>query len=482
MKILYGIPLVIILVAVLFSIKEDVSEIGKNERYLIPFYKVIKKICKINFIDKLTKKTILDAAENYSEIYVRKKAIETAKINKYKTWSRCLMIISLCSILAMLSAFTKGDRAVASLIRNKTGEGQATYEIEAEIKGEKTKLPVTLEEEQYSEEEIEEWFDYGCDNIDSLILKDNLSLDMVEDDLELIDKLPGSCIEISWQCSDYSVIQPSGELIKENISKEGEKIKLVAVFSYMDYERKHEIDLVVKEKSYEGIDKYFYELKRKIAVQEKENRTENVYSLPKVIEGEKVTYRGEREYQELIILVLGMAVAILLPFRDKSALDKEKQKRNQKMLFEYPELVCKLSLYLGAGMNLFNAWEKIALDNINRLREKDEKSFLSTQIIYTYRQLQNGMLMGKAFDEFGNRCGMKTFKKLSMLINSNMKKGSSDLSIILEREAKEAFDKRKGLLIKRAGDASVKLMMPMFMELLVVIGVLIVPAFLTLEV
>ena len=481
MKVLYGVPFLSILIIIAFSLNEDISSVNQIEKYIIPFYKTVKRVSRLGILKERIRKQILAVADNYSEIYVRKKAIETAEISVYKTWARSLLVVMLCSLFALLYALTP-EEDVNTLLRRKTGEGQAGYEIEAEIEGEKRNISVVLGERQYSEEEIEEWFDYGCENIEKLILGDNCSVEAVEEDLNLIEQLPDSSIAISWQCSDYSIVQPNGELIRENISKEGEKIKLVAVFSYMDSERKHEINLLVKRKSYTGIEKYFEELKETIAIEEKAERIQKTYSLPTKIEGKDIKYSTKEGYEELLIFVFGLVIAILLPLREKASVNKEKQKRNHKMLLEYPELVCKLSLYLGAGMNISKAWEKIALDSTDNLNNKEEISLLNEQVLYTYRQLQSGSLIVKSFEDFGNRCGLQDVKKLSLLINSNLKKGSADLALILEKEAKEALEKRKSLIISKATEASIKLMLPMMMELVVVIGILVVPAFLTLEV
>lgn len=445
-------------------------------------YKIVEKLNKIPFIQKKINRLILMVAENYSEIYVRRKAIDMAREQVYKVIVKSFFIVICGVLLAVLTAVTGSGNDEVHLLRNDTGKGQATYEIQAEIKGEKRNIPVTLEERQYTADEVEKWFDYGCENIEQLILGENKSVNEIEEDLNLIESIPGTAIEIRWECSDYTLIQPSGQLCRENLSKEGDAVRLVAVFSYLEAERKHEIRLTVKKKTYEGIEKSFNELKEQIEVKEADTRTEEEYELPEEIEGEKVNYSAKKDYSALIILGLGIVVAILLPMREKSVVETQAKLRKRQMLLEYPQLVNKLSLYLGAGMNMGRAWEKLASDYIEGLSSNTDRSFLNEQIIYTYRQLQSGVLTSVAFDEFGNRCGLQVIKKLSLMINSNLKKGSQDLSQILQTESREAFANRKSEVIKIATEASVKLMLPMVMELVVVIGILIVPAFLSLEV
>lgn len=482
MDYLYLLPAVILLVLLLAACREEIDKPVKIKVYLRPFYKAIKKLCRLPVIRDKFRKQVLVVAESLSDFFIRKQALVEAEDKVYKSMSQCLLIIMICSILAFLAEISESENYFSSLMRNETGKGQAVYEIEAEIKGEKQSFPVTLEEKQYTQAELTKLFDYACENIEAWILGANKSVKEIEEDLVLIEQVPDTAINISWECSDYSIIQPSGQLIRENISKEGEKVRLVAVFSYMKEERKHEIELFVRRKSYEGIDKSFNELKETIRIEESESRTEADYKLPDEVSGMEINYSKPKEYRALIILMLGIVVALLLPLREKSVADKDKELKNRKMLLEYPELVCKLSLYLGAGMNITKAWEKIALIYIKSLSKDHSKNLINEQIIYTYRQLQSGTLTSKAFEAFGNRCGLQVFKKLSLLINSNLKKGSADLSMILKTEAKEAYETRKTELIKLASSASAKLMLPMVLELMVVIGVLIVPAFLTLEV
>lgn len=482
MSVLYGLPAVVILVALFVSAKETL--IGKDEipMHLQPFYRIVKRLCRLSFLNSRVKKEIFKLAEKYSVTYTRKNAVTVAENQLYKILSQSLMVIMTGSLLAMLAAAFEGDSALEKLSRKDTGDGQAVYEIQASIGGESRKIPVVLEECQYTAEEVEKWFDYACENIEDLILGENKSIDQVEKDLNLIEIIPDSAIQVSWECSDYSLVQPSGELCRENLSEEGDKVKLVAVFSYMDYERKHEINLIVRRKTYVGIERRFQELEEAIKTGEALNRTEDSYKLPTEVSGERIDYSLAEDYRELIILMLGIVVALLLPLRERSVSEQVQQKRHRQMLLAYPELVCKLSLYLGAGMNIGKAWEKIALTYINQLSENHRRNLCNDQVIYTYRQLKSGVLTANAFEEFGNRCGLQQFKKLSLLINSNLRKGSADLSEILQTEASEAFADRKSELIKLASEASAKLMLPMVMELLVVIGVLIIPAFLTLEV
>ena len=59
-----------------------------------------------------------------------------------------------------------------------------------------------------------------------------------------------------------------------------------------------------------------------------------------------------------------------------------------------------------------------------------------------------------------------------------MKRGSQNLLDLLEREAASASEERKRQARIRGEEASTKLLLPMILQLMVVLVILIVPAFL----
>lgn len=481
MVVLYGLPFAAVLILLIVSAKENLSEISKKDRVLIPFYKAVNKLNKVAFIRGKTEKWIEYMSNAYRPLYAMKDTRKIARKKCYKTLSQGLLIVAAGSFLAMVSAFSKSTNDIKELSRKETGGGSIIYELNALIDGENRTIPIKLGEKEYTKEEAEKWFKYGCENIENLILGENKSLDEVTLNLELITNLPDSSIMIDWECSNYSLIQPSGELCYENLTDEGQKVNLTAVFSYGEYEERHEMDVVVKKKTYSGIDGKYEVLREEINNSEAKDRTSKIYLLPDEIEGEKIEYTENKSPTEVVILVLAIIITCLLPFEEKSLIDKQRQERNRQMLLEYPELVCKLSLYLGAGMSIHKAWEKISLSYLEYAVYSGKRSYCNEEVVYTYRQIQSGALKTAAFEDFGNRCRLQPYKKLSMLINSNIRKGSSDLSEILQIESSEAMDTRKSTVIKLASEASAKLMMPMVLELVVVIGVLIIPAFMSIQ-
>ena len=97
----------------------------------------------------------------------------------------------------------------------------------------------------------------------------------------------------------------------------------------------------------------------------------------------------------------------------------------------------------------------------------------------TAAQLGSGLSEGKAYSEFGRRCGVQVYIKLSALLEQSQKNGSRQLRPALELEMVSAFEQRKNLAKKLGEEAGTKLLLPLLMMLGVVMVMIVVPAFLS---
>ena len=103
-------------------------------------------------------------------------------------------------------------------------------------------------------------------------------------------------------------------------------------------------------------------------------------------------------------------------------------------------------------------------------------------MIYTMPQSQGGAAEGECYENYGVRCKVPVYRKFGTMLSQNLRKGSKGLSVLLKREAEEAFEERKNTAKKLGEEAGTKLMIPMFMMLIVVFVIVIVPAFFTIQI
>ena len=93
------------------------------------------------------------------------------------------------------------------------------------------------------------------------------------------------------------------------------------------------------------------------------------------------------------------------------------------MQFDYPQLINKFSLYIGAGMTVRRAWIQI-------VKEYDkEKHYLGERTVYeemryTMNELKNGRPESECYEAFGRRCESPVYRKFGMLLSQNLRKGT----------------------------------------------------------
>ena len=102
--------------------------------------------------------------------------------------------------------------------RNDYGKGKKKEELQVEIQDEDGKmiqkeiLEFELQERAYSTEEAEKVLTVEAEALETKILKQNPSPDLVQTDLDLITKIPDTSIRVSWESDDYSMIEMTGRV------------------------------------------------------------------------------------------------------------------------------------------------------------------------------------------------------------------------------------------------------------------------------
>ena len=380
--------------------------------------------------------------------------------------------------------------------RNSYGEGSRTEEREIAIGGDKVEEPleITVGERQYTNDEMQKIFTHAIRKLDLLILGENKSLDEVRSDLELISKMPEEPIEIIWELDRYDVINRQGELQEDTIAeeaadnagleKEGILVNLKAFLRYTEDE--------TKEALYETAVRIFPPLlteeEEKVAkvlekIRDEDNNkaSEEIIKFPEEVEGEKVEYRRPVNSRGISILILGIAATGLTWCLIRRQGKKEDEKRKIQMVQDYPEIVNKLRLLLGAGMTIKNAWKKIVTD-YEKKKEKCGERFAYEEMLITYREMQSGVTEAESYERFGRRCGIPSYLKLGAILSQNLRKGTRGVAEIMQMEAIQAFEERKALAKRRGEEASTKLLVPMFFMLGIVLVIVIVPAFLSIQI
>lgn len=402
------------------------------------------------------------------------------KIPDRKIW----FVLFACTLLAFLlfvSAWKK-EGNVEEIARNGYGEGMRTETYYVSVDGEFEKEEVTIEidDRKYTEERSEELFQEVMDKLDVVVLGENKSRDRVELPVVLPSSLDGYPIDIHWEMDRYDILSMEGVPRQENLSEEGAVVELRGILTYEGYEAVYVTHMHVFPKTLTGKEKWISDIYSSFQEQEERSREEELVMLPTFVAGKRVTWQPKVARRGYSILVLGFVVSALLWFQKWDDQREAEKKRRAQMLLDYPEIISKFAMLLGTGMTVKNAWNKI-VQSYEQEKQAGTHRFAYEEMSITSREMSGGITEMEAYERFGKRCKVNVYMKFSMLLSQNLRKGSKGLSELLKMESLQALEHRKSYAKKRGEEASTKLMLPMFAMFAVVLVIIMIPAFLSIQ-
>lgn len=371
------------------------------------------------------------------------------------------------------------------LTRKTYGEGdrKAELKVSADDRKASENIEVSVSERAYTEEEIQDVFDKSIRKMEKWILGDNEKPDRVEEDLKLITEIPGEPIDVSWELDRYDVMNIYGELNEERLNESGTPVTLRAVLTYREREASqalYECTVMLYPKVYTAQEAFVKEIQKKIEERDEETRSKAVLKFPENVSGKAVHFYPVMETRGGVLLAMAVLIPGLILALEKQNKEKTEEERRRQMRLDYPEIVSKLTLLLGAGMTVKRAWRKIAEDACKK--ERGSVRFAYEEMRYTCREMESGVTESESYERFGRRCGLQEYIRLGALLSQNLRKGTKDLSGLLRVEAVQAFEERKARAKRIGEEAGTKLLMPMFLMLGEVLIIVIVPAFLSIQI
>lgn len=378
------------------------------------------------------------------------------------------------------------DGTQSKVRRNDYGEGKKTEELQVEIQDENGKtlqkelLEFELQERAYTTKEAEKVLSVQAEALETKILKDNSSLDDVRSDLDLITKIPDTSIWVNWESDDYSVIEMNGKVHSEDLTEEGQIVELTAVLNYQDTLIRHSFPVQVYPPDLSNPEQATELLQKSLKETDEETKQDLWVNLPESIRGKKLVWTRKKERRWLAVPVLGAVIMGLLVLEKKEKEKKHAEERKRQMMLDYPEIVNKLTLYTGAGMTVRTAWGRIVEEY--QKQKKGEGRYAYEEMQKTWYEMNSGVGERRSYERFMERCQVKVYQQLGMMLQQNLQKGNQGMSEILRREAMQAFEERKALAKIQGEEAGTKLLLPMFLMLAIVLVMVIIPAFLSLQI
>lgn len=417
-----------------------------------------------------------------------KSGIMTQRVRqKEETMEAKKKILGLMTVFAVISAAVgvKDGLEAKSLagwaMRQQEGAYTQTQTFAYRIDGgEEEEVAIEISPVQRSGEDARKLLEQAVKEWEEEFLGSNASADDVRSDLDIPSTLCEGLVKVSCESSNYDILQSDGTIAAENIPDDGEIVSLTVKLSYGDYEQIEVYSLYVKPPEKGSADWLRMQLADAVSEAEEVSRSKGRFALPETVEGHRVEWVQERNYEWIYILLLGAVSVFALQLREKENQKKQKKMREQQLLTEYPQMVYQLSVLLDSGMTIRRAWERMLQTDEKMARDqgngKKQRRIFVSEMRITYREIREGRGERDAYERFGRRIGLMPYQRLGTLLSRVLQQGSRDLRNLLEKEASEALEMRKNRAVRLGEEAGTKMLFPMLGMLLLILLVLLLPA------
>ncbi len=338
--------------------------------------------------------------------------------------------------------------------------------------------PLRLERDEAFElldEAVAEW--------EESVLGENPSAEEVRQDLVLPAALGGGLVAVSYESSDYEVLDTNGTVTTGDLEPEGTLVELTARFSYDDYTRIETAAFRILPPAGGSAEWILRELEREAVRTEEDSREEAAFALPDSVGGYRVIWEQGESSVWIWFLFLGGVAVFCLEWRGRQEESSRQKKRLASLEDEYPQMVDQFAVLLESGMTIRKAWERILLragrsgtGKTAGSRKKKGGCVYLEEMWVTYREIREGRGEREAYERFGDRIGLMSYKRFSSILTQNLSKGTRDVRELLRKEADEALQMRKSRARRLGEEAGTKMLFPMLVMLMLILLILLMPA------
>jgi len=400
-----------------------------------------------------------------TEYYVRKIAV-------------CLAVIFLGTLFGAAVRFSAQGKVIlregGKIFRGGWQEGIRDIKIAADFRKQKMEFQIQVQPQRLTEEETEAMFDEFLRKLPEYILGGNESLQAVTEALILTEEYEGYPFLARWESNRPDILSSTGHVYA--VDKE-QQAELTLHLDYGGYRRMEEIKVILKPPVLTAEEQLYLEMEELLMQSQNSSLDQEEWQLPSMWRGEELGWRQLVEDNSLLLWTGAIGAAMLVYWFSDRDLHEQIEKRRRVLHREYPELVHKLVLFVGAGMTIKGAFWKIAGDYEAKRQAGGRESPAYEEMLYTCREQQAGISEGTSYEHLGRRTGLQEYIRLSTLLTQNLKRGSCTLLERLREEADKAAEEQLQQSRKLGEEAGTKLLVPMVMMLAVVMIVIMIPAF-----
>ncbi len=373
-------------------------------------------------------------------------------------------------------------------IREKSASGETGQQggDERERKKDYGTYTVTVHARRLTRPEAEKLAERILKQFPDCLLGENTGVGNIRFPLKMPQEAELSPFVPDWESSRYAVLDTDGSIFNSEYTEEqAEQVDLTVHLTYGDWRFDKKMSFTVRAPVRDEETMIRGEIQNTLKEAEKKSAAENTFVLPSEADGIALTWEEKTEDVSPGILVMGILVCMCAWYIMDSRLHEQTIGRSRQLAIDYPRLISRIVLYLGAGMSVRNVFytcaseyrQQRAAESKKMMGKKAGVRYLYEEILLVCNELDSGIPEAEAYMHFGRRCRSRQYTKLCSLLVQNLRRGNDTLLAILQEEAQSSFEERKNLARELGEEAGTKLLLPMMIMLGVTMLIIIVPAY-----
>ena len=397
-----------------------------------------------------------------------------------------VMFVSAVLLVIFIAVLAEGlirDRTVPDnrLERNGYGSTALQVDLEADVEHESEEqiYPVHVGPRRYTASQAAAMLEEARDDLERMIIGDNPSGDHVERDLVFPETFQDGAVAASYLTVPYGIISEQGHITGKP-EKEGTLVEIKATLSCQEEMLIFETAVMVYPKTLSGAEALQEQIRSALREADEEQALSEHLDLPGMVSGRRIRWKYPASGAWKIALLWLIGIPPLIWFAKDARVRARAKERERQLGMDYPEILWRMTMLLGAGMGVRQAFTRIASGYEKNRAGGAGKRYAYEEMLYTIREMQTGTGEAAAYERFGRRCGLPGYVKLGSLLTTSVRKVTADLRRTLEKEAALSMEERKNLALSEGERAGTRMLFPMIIMLGVVIAVLIVPAFISM--
>lgn len=305
---------------------------------------------------------------------------------------------------------------------------------------------------------------------------------VIENKIPLQKEYLEGVVKAQWSFQPYGMISSEGEIFEEKLLEEETIIQAQVELTCGKYEQIYNFSFVLAAPTPSKEESILLQVEEWIQ-NEIEQEGKSQIKLPTEMDGVQLNWLEKKDYVTPEILLLEIFSLCLLWVLSKRKRVEEEKGRIAAMEREYPDIVSQLSLLLQAGMTTRQAWNRIAM----QYQFKKESKMLTVKPVYEAILRMNRVFMeGEServvYMQFLENVPASCYHKLMRMLLGNLEKGSQGLNLQLQEESRRAFELKIMQAKKLGEEASTKMLVPLMLMLVLVMGIIILPALMEFQI